>query len=72
MKLNLEQNPELYEFPVEPEVRRLFTQLLFSYRLNARTVLFAGYSDNRLGLESITNTQTDRTLFLELGYAWIL
>ena len=27
----------------------LFTQLLFSYKLNPQTVLFLGYSDNRLG-----------------------
>jgi len=48
------------------------TQLLFSYKLNARTVLFVGYSDNQLGLENVGLTRTDRTLFFKIGYAWIL
>jgi hypothetical protein len=37
-----------------------------------RTVLFAGYSDNQLGLQNISPTRTDRTLFFKIGYAWIL
>lgn len=70
--LDLERNPDLYTFPVEPETQTLFTQLLFSYQVNARTVLFAGYSDNYLGLQSIDLTQTNRTFFMKIGYAWIL
>jgi len=34
-----------------------------------RTVAFVGYSDNRLGLTDVSLTQTDRTLFVKLGYA---
>lgn len=49
----------------------LFTQLLFSYKLNPQTVLFAGYSDTRLGGESIDLTQADRTFFLKVGYAFL-
>jgi hypothetical protein len=71
-RLDLEQDPELFIEPVEPEVETLFTQLLFSYRLNARTVLFVGYSDNQLGLQDVSLTRTDRTLFMKIGYAWIL
>lgn len=47
----------------------LFTQLLFSYKLNARTVLFAGYSDTALGADAVDLTRTDRTFFFKLGYA---
>lgn len=65
-------NPELYAFPVEERFRHLFTQLLFSYKFNPQTVIFAGYSDNRLGDPSGTLQQTDRTFFLKLGYAWVL
>jgi hypothetical protein len=70
--LDIERDPDLYDSPAEPEVETLFTQLLFSYKLNPRTVLFAGYSDNQLGLEDVSLTRTDRTFFFKIGYAWIL
>jgi len=70
--LDVERAPDLYQNPVEPETRTLFTQLLFSYKVNARTVLFLGYSDNQLGLQDVSLTRTDRTLFFKVGYAWIL
>ncbi len=69
---NIGKNPSLYLSPAAPVDRRdknLFTQLLFSYKLNPQTVLFAGYSDNRLGVDVIQLTQTDRTFFVKLGYA---
>lgn len=72
------QNPAQYDFPVDPLSRGLFTQFLFSYKLNPRTVLFLGYSDNALGgnFDSwlgpgrVALTRTDRTFFLKVGYAW--
>ena len=70
--LDVERDPDLYLEPVEPEVETLFSQLLFSYQVNARTVLFAGYSDNQLGLRDVDLTRTNRTFFLKIGYAWIL
>jgi len=69
---DIERNPDLYTFEVEPTTETLFTQLLFSYKLNARTVLFAGYSDNHLGVENVDLTQTNRTFFFKIGYAWVL
>jgi hypothetical protein len=48
----------------------VFTQILFSYKLNPQTVLFLGYSDNYFGETGIDITQTDRTFFVKLGYAW--
>ena len=71
-RLYVERDPDLYLAEVEPETETLFTQLLFSYKLNARTVLFLGYSDNQLGLQDVSLTRTDRTLFFKIGYAWIL
>jgi hypothetical protein len=61
----------------------LFTQFLFSYKVNPQTVLFLGYSDNHLGgfpaSGSITGpypirdlTRQNRTFFLKLGYAVVL
>jgi hypothetical protein len=74
----LRQNPAQYGFPVDSRNRGLFTQFLFSYKLNPRTVLFLGYSDNAaggvfdswLGPGRVAMTRTDRTFFLKLGYAW--
>ena len=71
-------NPAMYGSVVDSRNRTVFSQFLFSYKLNPRTVLFLGYSDNALGgvFESwigpgrIGLTRTDRTFFLKLGYAW--
>lgn len=69
---DVDRNPELFEREVDPETRRMFSQLLFEYKLNPQTVIFLGYSDNRAGDQTIDLTQTDRTFFLKLGYAWRL
>jgi hypothetical protein len=50
--------------------RDVFNQLLFSYKINPFTVLFAGYSDTWVGAERIDLMQQNRTLFLKVGYAW--
>jgi hypothetical protein len=63
------KNPTLYLAPVDRRSKNLFTQLLFSYKINPQTVLFTGYSDTRLGVDVIQLTQTDRTFFVKLGYA---
>lgn len=68
---DVERNPALFQVPVDAETRTLFSQFLFSYKINPQTVLFVGYSDNRLGLERTNLAQTDRTFFLKVGYAWL-
>lgn len=60
--------PTLFTVPVPQQQRTLFSQLLFAYKVNPQTVLFAGYTDDRLGLDSIDLTPTGRTFFLKLGY----
>ena len=55
----------------------LFSQILISYKINPQTVLFIGYSDywsdNYYGFQDIVElTQLDRTVFVKLGYAWVL
>jgi hypothetical protein len=65
-------NTLLYTDEVDPEYRHIFSQLLFSYKLNPRTVIFLGYSDNHIGDHELPMTQIDRTVFLKLGYAWLL
>jgi hypothetical protein len=63
-------NVENYTFSIDREYTNFFTQILFSYRLNPRTVVFLGYTDNYLGTQEVQLTQTDRTLFLKIGYSW--
>ena len=66
----IDRDPSLFPTPVPPEDSRLFLQFLVSYKLNPRTVVFFGYSDNYKGLYDLHLTQTNRTFFMKLGYAW--
>ena len=73
---DLERNPAMYVYPVDSNNRSLFTQFLFSYKLNARTVFFLGYSDNGFGgnfdysgLGRVAITRIDRTFFMKISYA---
>lgn len=65
-------SPELYTFPIDPEFKHLFSQILFSYKINPRTVLFLGYSDDYYGDPAFNLKQNNRTLFLKIGYALVL
>ena len=55
---------------LEPQEERLFSQFLFSYKLNPQTVVLAGYSDTREETNLVDElTQRNRNFFLKLGYA---
>ena len=69
---SIERDPALYVDEVDAMTERLFTQFLFSYKLNPQTVLFVGYADNRDGDELIDLTERNRTLFFKFGYAFVL
>ena len=69
---DVDRNLDLYEIDVEGSESTWFTQLLFSYKLNPRTVLFLGYTDNYLGNQDFSTLQTDRTVFAKIGYAWTM
>lgn len=71
---DISRSVELFSDPasVAPQTDRLFTQLLGSYKLNPRTVIFVGYSDTYRGDDQINLTQTDRAIFVKVGYAWVL
>ena len=69
---DIRRDADLYAFEVDPQSRNLFTQLLFSYKINPQTVLFLGYSDNHFGTQDFGLAQTDRTFFVKIGYAWVL
>ena len=65
---------------VNMETRRLFSQYLFSFKINPQTVLLVGYSDNQSGLAAdplapsgrTDLARIDRSFFLKIGYAWVL
>ncbi len=68
----IERDPELFPgLDVDAETEQLFTQLLFSYKVNPRTVLFLGYSDNALGDQDISLRRESRAVFFKIGYAWV-
>jgi hypothetical protein len=69
--LDVQRDPLLYEEEVDAETRDLFVQLLFSYKVNPRTVFFLGYSEGQEGNEEIGLTTTARSVFLKIGYAWV-
>jgi hypothetical protein len=69
---DISRSPALYTDGADPVSKKLFTQFLFSYKINPRTVLFLGYSDTYQGLVDIDLAQTNRTFFLKIGYALTL
>ena len=68
---DLERDTDLYSAEVDALSRRLFSQLLYSYRLNPQTVFYLGYSDTELESDRFDALPVDRTLFVKLGYAWL-
>jgi hypothetical protein len=68
--IDYQYNAELYTFDIDPEYNRFFTQLLFSYKINPRTVLFFGYSGDYSGNQDVKLSLKARTFFLKLSYAW--
>jgi len=70
--VDYEYNVGNYTFAVDPEYRHFFSQLLFSYTLNPRTVMFLGYTDNARGNQDYSLARTDRTVFMKVSYSWQL
>jgi hypothetical protein len=68
------RDPDLYSFATRSRSTDLLNQLLFSYKLDPRTVLFLGYSDTYFAEEPsfAALEQRNRTLFFKVGYALAL
>jgi hypothetical protein len=69
--VNDDFNTALYSDDRGPEYQNLFTQLLFSYKLNPSTVFFLGYSDNSFANQDYELTRANRSVFAKIGYAWV-
>jgi hypothetical protein len=65
-------NTGLYKFDIDHLYSHVFTQHLFSYKINPQTVLFLGYTDNAFGCSDYNLTRSDRTFFAKVGYAGLL
>lgn len=66
-------NSALYSYQIDPKFKHLFSQILFSYKINPQTVLFLGYSDDYYGYSYIPDLkQNNRTFFLKIGYALVM
>ena len=57
---------------LEPRSRALFGQFLVAYKVNPQTVIYLGYSGNHAGTRAPEMRPMDRTIFLKLGYAWLV
>jgi len=67
-----DRDPSLYINPTQSRSRTLATQLLYSYRLNAASRFFIGYSDNGFQNDEFNSLEpTNRTLFAKFSYAWL-
>lgn len=66
-------NSDLYSFNIDPQFSHLFSQVLFSYKINPQTVLFLGYSDDYYDYSFMPGLkQNNRTFFLKIGYALVM
>ena len=68
---DIKRNPDEHIDPVDSRTKDVGRQLLYSYKLNPQTVFFLGYSDALVRDDSLSElTETDRTWFMKIGYAW--
>ena len=63
-------DPTLFSAAVTPRDRSVNSQLIYSYKVNPRTALYAGYADGYQGDDILPLFQRDRALFFKIGYAW--
>ena len=65
-----DRNVSLYAFPVDPHEGSFLGSILYSYKLNWQTVLFAGYGDDRELTFANRLAPLDRSLFFKISYAF--
>jgi hypothetical protein len=67
----VERDTALYSRPIARRSRDLAAQLLYSYKLNPRSALYAGYSHGGYADDrQIALTDNSRSVFVKLSYAW--
>ncbi len=67
----VQRNQALYLNPVDANSQDLGSQLLYSYKVNPRTVVFVGYSDSYIDNDQLSGLRPiDQSIFMKIGYAW--
>jgi hypothetical protein len=68
---NINRDVSLYEDDdIDSHSRFLNTQLIYSYKVNPKTLLFLGYSDAGIEDQDIDLTKTNRAFFAKFSYAF--
>jgi hypothetical protein len=67
----IDRNQHLYEDEVDAESRDLLIQLLYSYKVNPRTVIYAGYTETSAATEWYESVTTGRAVFAKVGYSFV-
>ncbi|UAA40506.1 carbohydrate binding family 9 domain-containing protein [Paraneptunicella aestuarii] len=73
VRYNLNNQPALLpeNYPDE-KWSDISTQLIYSYKINPQTVIYAGYSDHAVKYDQLNNYEKDdKSLFIKFSYAWI-
>lgn len=70
--VDTERVPSRYLRPVQETNKELTMQLLYSYKVNAATRFYLGYSDAGFQNDSFDSIErTDRAFFAKFSYAWL-
>ncbi|MCQ8878436.1 carbohydrate binding family 9 domain-containing protein [Pseudoalteromonas shioyasakiensis] len=70
---DIDRNENAYYYAVDKINRDYGSQLVYSYKINAQTLFYLGYSDKGYQDDSLKNIERDqRTFFTKLSYAWQL
>ncbi len=65
------RDSSLYTFPVAPKDAAFSSSVLFAYKLNWQTLLYAGYGDDRVFDDASRKLEdSGRQAFAKLSYAW--
>ncbi len=84
LRNDLKLDPSLFTQWVPAHQRSIDTQVIYSYKINPRAALYAGYADGYFSGDQVLGTdeepiygyyplfQSNRTLFMKISYAWNL
>ncbi|MBB1299581.1 carbohydrate binding family 9 domain-containing protein [Pseudoalteromonas sp. SR41-7] len=70
---DIDRDENAYFYQVSQINKDYGSQLVYSYKINAQTLFYLGYSDRGYQDDSLKNIERDqRTLFTKVSYAWQL
>jgi hypothetical protein len=70
---DITRNPDEYDDVVDAGEKNVGRQLMYSWKMNAQTVFFLGYSDEFVEFDELDRlVAADKSWFMKVGYAWAL